>query len=243
MEQNENTLDNLWPISSCPGFLNDLRDPDSAKLNYRLLFGKPWQAIRDAYQWILPNQKCRHKVNQWISNEFPIRCTTLTKSPGDSINCWEAKIGEGVYILYSPKIPSSNLQDLENPDWSVFYINLIWRDAVEYKGENALWAGRRFLEHLHVMPGNPIQAVYMRTVNVSRDLDCQHLVEALNIIPSSRATVERLEKVYRKAIGTTPIKQLDVKNKPYHRVVWWNPKSRLELKEKFKWPNLLKDHL
>ena len=69
MEQNENTLDNLWPISSCPGFLNDLRDPNSAKLNYRLLFGKPWQAIRDAYQWILPNQKCRHKVNEWISNE------------------------------------------------------------------------------------------------------------------------------------------------------------------------------
>ena len=74
----------------------------------------------------------------------------------------------------------------------------------------------------------------MRPVNVSRDLDCQHLVEALNIIPSSRATVERLEKVYRKAIGTTPTKQLDVKNKPYHRVVWWNPKSRPELKEKFK---------
>ena len=140
------------------------------------------------------------------------------------------------------KIPSSNLQDLENPDWSVFYINLIWRDAEEYKGENALWAGRRFLKHLHGMPGNPIHAVYMRPVNVSRDLDCQHLVEALNIIPSSRASVERLEKVYRKAIGTTPTKQLDVKNKPYHRVVWWNPKSRLELKEKFKWPELLRDH-
>ncbi len=80
----------------------------------------------------------------------------------------------------------------------------------------------------------------MRPVNVSHDLDCQHLEEALNIIPSSKATIKRLEKVFRKAIGTTPTKQPDVKNKPYHRVAWWKPEDELINDAPFKWPDLLK---
>ena len=243
MERNEYTADTYWPISSCPRFLEDRRDPDSAKLNYRLLFGKPWKAIRDVYNWILPSQRCRHEVNDWILKKYAIRCTTLTRNPGDSIHSWEARIGEGIYILYTPKIPSKNEQDLENSDWTVFYINLIWKDAQEYQGENALWAGRRFLKHLHSMPQNPIQAVYMRPVNVSQDMGCRHLVEALNLVPSPTATRERLSKVYQKAIGTNPTKQLDVNGKPYHRISWWNPKSQPEPKDCFRWPELLKDQI
>ena len=241
MDNNKYTADTHWPISSCPKFLEDRRNPNSAKLNYRLLFGKPWQAIRDAYQWILADSPCRHDVNKWILSKYPIRCSTLTRSPGDTIYGWEAKIGVGIYILFSPKIPSLNEQDLKKSDWSVFYINLIWRDKKEYDGENALWAGRRFLKHLHEMPNNPIRAVYFRPMDVSKDMECEHLVQALNLIPNKQASSNRLARIYSKAIGTVPTKQMDVKGKPYHRVSWWKPKNKLINNSPFSWPDLLKN--
>ena len=243
METNEYTADTIWPISSCPGFLHEPRDPELAKLNYRLLFGKPWHSIRDVYGWLNHNSSCKHEVNQWILQKYPIRCSTMTRSPGDTLVGWEAKIGTGIYILFSPKIPSRNEQDLENSDWSVFYINLIWRDRNEYDGENALWAGRRFIQHLEKMPNNPIQAVYLRPTDVCKDIECEHLVEALNLIPTSRASSNRLAKVYSKAIGTVPTKQLDVKGKPYHRVAWWKPEDELINDAPFKWPDLLKNQI
>ena len=66
METSEYTADTIWPISSCPGFLHEPRDPELAKLNYRLLFGKPWHSIRDVYGWLNHNSSCKHEVNQWI---------------------------------------------------------------------------------------------------------------------------------------------------------------------------------
>lgn len=241
MEKPQYKADTIWPISSCFEFMDDRRDPEMAKVYHRLLFGRPWQAKRDVYDWLTPESFCRHEVNQWILQKYPIRCSTMTRSPGDILHGWEAKIGSGIYILFSPKIPSRNEQDLHNSNWSVFYINLIWRDKKEYDGENALWAGRRFLKHLQEMPNNPIRAVYLRPIDVSKDMECEHLVQALNLIPNQQASSDRLAKIYSKAIGTTPTKQIDVKGKPYHRVSWWKPKNKLINNSPFPWPDLLKN--
>ena len=235
------TLDSLWPISPCPKFLIQDNDVESSKLHYRLFMGEEWKARKDAYDWITNEYELKHEVNQWITQKYPIRCTTLTRNPGDCVYSWEAKIGNGVYILFTPKIPSKNEQNLENSSWSVFYINLIWRDLSEHRNENSLWAGRRFIKHLELMPNNPIKAVYMRPVDVIKDKACSHLIEALNMKPAHNLTVERLITTYQKALGTIPTKQKDVTGKPYYRVGWWNPPSPKDDGPPFEWPDLLDD--
>jgi len=205
--------------------------------------GKEWKARRDTYDWITEEYKLKHKVNEWIAKKYPIRCTTLTRNPGDYVYSWEAKIGKGIYILYTPKIPSKNEQDLENSNWSVFYINLIWRNQTEHQNENSLWAGRQFLKHLERMTNNPIKVVYMRPVDVMRDKRCNHLTEALDLKPSNKITTDRLIKVYGKAIGTIPTKQMDVTGKPYFRVGWWNPQNPSSEDKVFAWPDLLKNEI
>jgi hypothetical protein len=233
-------IDNLWPISTCPRFLTDNRDTESAKLNYRLFFGKPWKAKREICEWITEESLCGFQVNKWISQKYPLRCTALTRNPGDSVYTWEVKIADGVYISYTPKIPSKNEQDLNNPNWELFYINFFWKDE-KWNGTNPFSVARQFLKHLERMPENPLRAVYFRVVDVVNDTECEHLQEALGFLKPKRISKERLSQAYRRTLGAIKTKQMDVRGMPYSRIQWWKPTQPCKDEQKFEFPMLLED--
>ena len=235
------TIDTDWPTVLTPMLIKD-RDPMLSADIYKALFGKTFVPSIHKSEWVEKDDECFYPVINWISKEFPLRCTTLLKQPHEQIINWEAKLGKGVYLMFSPKSPLSDNLDLDALDWSVLYLNLLWRDRDEFDGScNPIWATRSFLNHLHAMPENPIRAVYLRPMDVCKHYGCSYLMKALPMITSNTSSRERLARVYRRAWGTVETLMADCSGKPYHRVDWWNPPRPAEHENQFEWPDLLKN--
>jgi len=237
------SLDSQWPIRPMPGVAGD-SDPLMAELTYKAIYGKLFVPSCAQSEWATREQDCFYPVNKWASEHCPLRCISLQKRPDKQILSWEARIGKGVYLLYGPKSPSSDNLNIEEPEWPILYLNLLWRHVDEYDGTcNPLWALRRLLNHLHEMPDNPIRAVYLRPMDVSLSHDCSYLKQALPmIIPKGTSPRERLVGVYDRALGAVKTQMMDNNGKPYYRIGWWDPPHvETNAKKQFQWPDLLQN--
>ena len=164
----------------------------------------------------------KHSYNKWLAEKYEFRTTNLVISEEYKTLSLDWDLRDGVHLATQTMNPAT--LEIADDDSKNLYLLFLYRKRGEWNGANALKKLKEFLRHLEAMPLNPVQNVFLRATGIEQH-NWKHL-EKLEYIPEEKATSERLLKVYRKILGCTDWKYLDVDGLPYQKVKYrpQNPK-------------------
>ena len=164
----------------------------------------------------------KHDFNKWLASRYSFRTTNLVMSEEFKCLSLDWDLGDGVHLATQVKDP---LTDQIEEDPRNLYLVFLYRKKGEWNGANALKKLQAFIRHLEKKPNNEIETVFLRATGIEQN-GWKHL-EQLDYIPDEMATSERLLKVYRRILGCTDWKYLDVDGLPYQKVKYspQNPKK------------------